>query len=1127
MGIFFITDFRESVRYFEFRPEKGVMMLFLPPRKCNMDQKKEILCTIFDNLHSQLPTVKHGYQHIALCLNEPQKHEWQWQTFLKQLLLSRDKYNVVIPLVILEPSKQIFSEASVVIQNYLSTIWNKQKLRIQIQVKSGELVKEKVGAIVNSANDDLTLNSGAVSKSILTAAGDDIQKECERIMRKRKIIRLSSRDVVVTKGYSLPCEFVLHGALAQWYQETLGDFVYNCLSEAEKYQLTSVAFPSLGTGNLKYPPDRVASIMFETVNRYAMSTNLGSLQNVIFVIYSQDTKSLQAFQDVQNIQEKARQCDVTLEKCPNPCFIRVTVAGASKDEVEQTFSVLQNNIKERRHKHVPDLQEPAEVFMNRGEAFEDNQETSAIGDDRMEINSLLETEPTCMPNQSETSKESNSIQNPQNENGNVSILIRILLPENQYDSLVKELGKHNIHANQVIWCPYTPQEARIKMPDDTCAQRLIEALKSDERYKPSICSLEAVVNIKARLSSQLADFLRERKGLYEQLKKQSGVDVVIDKDDSTTLTGCLSEISAARGILLRWKDESTIPMVFEDLTATKQTKEEEKISLKYPIQMKQELKDEELDDETVVVEPIAARTVVAEDNSLRIFVTNPSSNTQEEFPLLRGNNQLGEYFTDKLSLDKGNTRKQTNKDTFNRQNSNIAYGASGVQKFYTANDDSLMMTTKEGIEVFVYEGDMCNLNVDCIVNSSNEYMNHSYGLSAVISKAAGPHFTQECQRFIKKYSSLSGNNVCVTSSGNLKNYKNILHVCSPVWNKRASKDAFFKGLSEVIEKSLEEANKLGMKSIAIPAVGSGGRGGPSQLCFSTYPNGVILFSSKHGKASTLREVHFVDINAEVVNLMQVACLLNPKEQGTEVKHKLQKISESVKETFVSYIGEDDATANFMNIHLANKFNVTICNGPLFSAYKHRHMKADEIAEFENTAVVITEDTEFCGKSRSASHCLQRGGNDFCRWYEQLKMGKEKKKIGKACHSFGDHNLHYGGVIYAVMPSEHKKALNKKSTEQMHFFSILSECCRSVLKLAERWKIQHVCMPVLGEDFYSVTDSWFVEKCVVDMMQELREFAKKRKDQQPMLVHVGTRPTSVAYQAFVNETYEKVCNSIIC
>lgn len=214
----------------------------------------------------------------------------------------------------------------------------------------------------------------------------------------------------------------------------------------------------------------------------------------------------------------------------------------------------------------------------------------------------------------------------------------------------------------------------------------------------------------------------------------------------------------------------------------------------------------------------------------------------------------------------------------------------------------------------------------------------------------------------------------------------------------------------------------------------------------------------------MKEVHFVDINAEVVNLIQAACLLNITGPGIEVKHKLQKIPESVKETFVSYIGEEDTTTKYKNIHLANNVNVTVCNGPLFTAYRHHHMKVDAIAEidYEYTAVVITEDTEFRSKSRSASHCFQRCGNDFYRCYEQLKNNKEKKKVGKAFYTFGDHSLKYGYVIYAVMPSVDNKPLTMNLKEQTYFFANLRECCRNVLKMAEKCEIQHLCLPLLGE-----------------------------------------------------------------
>lgn len=64
------------------------------------------------------------------------------------------------------------------------------------------------------------------------------------------------------------------------------------------------------------------------------------------------------------------------------------------------------------------------------------------------------------------------------------------------------------------------------------------------------------------------------------------------------------------------------------------------------------------------------------------------------------------------------------------------------------------------------------------------------------------------------------------------------------------------------------------------------------------------------------------------------------------------------------------------------------------------------------------------------------------------------------------------------------------------------------------------------DFYSVTDTWFVQKCVADMIQDLREYAKNRSSQRPLLVHIATKPTSVAFQVFMNELYGKVSTAIV-
>ena len=123
-------------------------------------------------------------------------------------------------------------------------------------MKTGELAKEKCDAIVNSTSYDLYLRKGVVSATILTAAGEDIQKECNKIMIRRSRKPLSPMEVEMTKGYNLGCKYVLHGALVYpWNEQTFGKFVESCLRRAEKEGITSIAFPSIGNGhhiNIKY-----------------------------------------------------------------------------------------------------------------------------------------------------------------------------------------------------------------------------------------------------------------------------------------------------------------------------------------------------------------------------------------------------------------------------------------------------------------------------------------------------------------------------------------------------------------------------------------------------------------------------------------------------------------------------------------------------------------------------------------------------------------------------------------------------------------------------------------------------------------------------------------------------------
>lgn len=67
-------------------------------------------------------------------------------------------------------------------------------------------------AIVNTTSLHLDLDSGKVSRSILRKAGPGIQDQLRNYHPKG----MTRGEVAVTRGFSLDCRFVYHGALDYW-----------------------------------------------------------------------------------------------------------------------------------------------------------------------------------------------------------------------------------------------------------------------------------------------------------------------------------------------------------------------------------------------------------------------------------------------------------------------------------------------------------------------------------------------------------------------------------------------------------------------------------------------------------------------------------------------------------------------------------------------------------------------------------------------------------------------------------------------------------------------------------------------------------------------------------------------
>ncbi|XP_036364551.1 protein mono-ADP-ribosyltransferase PARP15 isoform X7 [Octopus sinensis] len=170
---------------------------------------------------------------------------------------------------------------------------------IKIQLSTDSISDASVDVIVNRTNKNLYLNIGAISKSILNAAGPQIQNECDEEYPRG----ISTSTIAITKGYNLNCKNVFHLVLPYWnvYSSdsilaNLTQIITTCLENAEELGAKSLAFPILGAGVLKYPVEELPRTMYEAVKSYS-NLNSSRIKDVCFVVYPQDTEVVKKFEE--------------------------------------------------------------------------------------------------------------------------------------------------------------------------------------------------------------------------------------------------------------------------------------------------------------------------------------------------------------------------------------------------------------------------------------------------------------------------------------------------------------------------------------------------------------------------------------------------------------------------------------------------------------------------------------------------------------------------------------------------------------------------------------------------------------------------------------------------------------
>ena len=177
----------------------------------------------------------------------------------------------------------------------------------KIFVWQGDITRLRAGAIVNAANSQMlgcfVPCHKCIDNAIHSAAGIELREACSHYMKRRRMqygarYEEPTGQAVLTKGYNLPADYVIHtvgpivgGSLNQKLKDDLKSCYLNVLKCCVEHKIRSVAFCCISTGEFHFPNDEAAKIAADTVTGF-LKEHDPDFDRIIFNVFKDVDREL-------------------------------------------------------------------------------------------------------------------------------------------------------------------------------------------------------------------------------------------------------------------------------------------------------------------------------------------------------------------------------------------------------------------------------------------------------------------------------------------------------------------------------------------------------------------------------------------------------------------------------------------------------------------------------------------------------------------------------------------------------------------------------------------------------------------------------------------------------------------